>query len=248
MSVKIVQFPCLQDNYGFLVRDEQSGAVAAIDAPDPHVILAQLTALGWTLSCVLTTHWHADHAGGNALLRDATGARIFGPREIARHSPLDVPVDDADEIMLGATRIQVLNTGGHTLEHVSYYLPSEDVVFVGDTLFALGCGRVFEGTFPQMWESLCRLMALPDRTDVYCAHEYTQANARFASRWAGAPHIERRFAEVAELRRRGVPTVPTQIGIEKATNPFLRVAELFPDMAPAAAFEKLRTAKDHFTG
>lgn len=248
MSLTIVQFPCLQDNYGFLVRDDQSGIVAAVDAPDHEIILARLETLGWELSCIFTTHWHADHCGGNAHLKEVTGARIFGPTEIAQYSPLDVSVRDGDEIMLGTTLIHVLDTGGHTLEHVSYYIPSEDVVFVGDTLFALGCGRVFEGTFSQMWGSLSRLMALPDQTHVYCAHEYTETNARFASLWAGAPHIERRFAEVADLRRQGTSTIPTQIGLEKSTNPFLRVRELFPDMDPESAFEIIRTAKDNFTG
>lgn len=249
MPVTIHQFPCLSDNYGFLVRDEASGQVATIDTPDAEAILAQLGQLGWTLDLILNTHWHPDHAGGNETLKAATGATIMGPSEVTRIAPLDRALQDGDVVMLGETRFEVLDTGGHTLGHISYHDAVDGIAFVGDTLFALGCGRLFEGTAQQMWISLSRLAALPDRTTVYCAHEYTASNARFALSVDSDPELKARAESVFAARERGRPTVPTTIAAEKATNPFLRAPLLRPDaVSPAEAFAEIRAAKDSFKG
>jgi hydroxyacylglutathione hydrolase len=241
MSLSVRQFPCLADNYGFLVRDEASGAVACIDTPDADAVLAQLRAAGWGLDLILNTHWHPDHAGGNAAVKAATGATIVGPDEVTRIAPLDRAVADGDVVELGASRFEVIGAGGHTLGHIAYFAPADHVAFVGDTLFALGCGRLFEGTAPQMWASLSRLAALPDDTQVYCAHEYTAANARFALSVDDDPRLAARAEAIFAARARGEPTVPTSIGLEKATNPFLRARD-------ADDFAALRRAKDGFTG
>jgi hydroxyacylglutathione hydrolase len=241
MSLTVRQFPCLADNYGFLVRDEASGAVACVDTPDADAVLAELRAAGWSLDLILNTHWHPDHAGGNAAIKAATGATIVGPAEVTRIAPLDRVVADGDVVDLGDSRFEVIDTGGHTLGHVAYFAAADDLAFVGDTLFALGCGRLFEGTPAQMWASLSRLAALPDDTRVYCAHEYTAANARFALSVDDDPRLAARSEAIFAARARGEPTVPTSIGLEKATNPFLRAGD-------ADAFAALRSAKDSFKG
>lgn len=241
MPLIVRQFPCLSDNYGFLARDEATGLTACIDTPDADAILKELDVLGWSLSLILNTHWHRDHAGGNAAVKAATGAVIVGPAEVEKISPLDRKIVDGDMVELGETRLQVLATGGHTLGHVTYFDPDSQIAFVGDTLFALGCGRLFEGTAEQMWASLSRIAALPDETAVYCAHEYTAANARFALSVDDAPALKARAAEVFAARERGEPTVPTTIAREKATNPFLRAGD-------ATRFAAVRAAKDVFTG
>lgn len=249
MALIVHQFPCLSDNYGFLVRDEATGKVAAIDTPDAEAILAELGRLGWPLDMILNTHWHPDHAGGNEAIKTATGATIAGPAEVTRIAPLDRALRDGDVVMLGETRLQVIDTGGHTLGHISYHDAENAIAFVGDTLFALGCGRLFEGTAEQMWASLQRLTALPDETAVYCAHEYTASNARFALAVDNAPETKARAEGVFAARDRGEPTVPTTIGAEKATNPFLRAPLLRPHAAsPAQAFGDIRAAKDAFKG
>lgn len=249
MALTVHQFPCLSDNYGFLARDEASGAVATIDTPDADAILAQLKRLGWKLDLILNTHWHPDHAGGNEALKAATGATIIGPAEVRRIAPLDRAVEDGETVMLGETRFDVIDTGGHTLGHLTYHDAADAIAFVGDTLFALGCGRLFEGTPEQMWESLSRLTALPDETTVYCAHEYTAANARFALSIDDDPALQRRAEAVFAARERGEATVPTTIAAEKAANPFLRAPLLRPKAAtPAQAFAEIRAAKDSFKG
>jgi hydroxyacylglutathione hydrolase len=241
MSLTVRQFPCLADNYGFLVRDEASGAVACVDTPDADAVLAQLRAAGWGLDLILNTHWHPDHAGGNAAIKAATGATIVGPAEVTRIAPLDRAVTDGDLVDLGESRFEVIDTGGHTLGHITYFAAAERLAFVGDTLFALGCGRLFEGTATQMWASLSRLAALPDDTKVYCAHEYTASNARFALSVDNNPRLAERSEAIFAARARGEPTVPTSIGLEKATNPFLRARD-------ADDFATLRSAKDSFIG
>jgi hydroxyacylglutathione hydrolase len=241
MPLQVRQFPCLNDNYGFLARDEASGAVACIDTPDAGGILAELDRAGWKLDLILNTHWHPDHAGGNAEVQAATGATSVGPAEVERTVRLDRIVSGGDVVELGATRFGVIDTGGHTLGHVTYYDAADAIAFVGDTLFALGCGRLFEGTAAQMWDSLGRLAALPPRTTVYCAHEYTAANARFALTADDSPALAERARQVFEARQRGEPTVPTSIALELATNPFLRAGD-------AEAFAALRKAKDGFAG
>ena len=241
MSLAVHQFPCLSDNYGFLVRDEASGLAACVDTPEAGAILRELDRLGWTLALILNTHWHPDHAGGNEEIKARTGAKVVGPKEVTRIAPLDREVQGGDEVLLGETRFRVIESGGHTLGHVAYYDAEDGIAFVGDTLFALGCGRLFEGTPEQMWASLSRLAALPDDTRVYCAHEYTEANARFALSLGDDPVLKARATELSAARARGDPPVPTTIGLEKATNPFLRAAN-------AAAFADVRAAKDSFKG
>jgi hydroxyacylglutathione hydrolase len=253
MPLKVHQFPCLSDNYGFLARDEATGKVACIDTPDADAILAQLQRLGWTLDLILNTHWHPDHAGGNAAIQAATGCQIVGPQEVTRIAPLDRPVGDGDVVELGSTRLEVLETGGHTLGHITYVDRTDRIAFVGDTLFALGCGRLFEGTAEQMWTSLSRLAALPDDTRVYCAHEYTAANARFALSVDQSPALKARAEAVFAARERGEPTVPTTIGAEKAANPFLRAPALKAGLglggaSDSQAFAAVRQAKDVFKG
>jgi hydroxyacylglutathione hydrolase len=249
MPLTVHQFPCLSDNYGFLIRDEATGKVATIDTPDAAAIQAELAKLGWSLDLILNTHWHPDHAGGNEALKAATGATITGPAEVTRIAPLDRVVRGGDVVMLGETRFAVIDSGGHTLGHVAYHDAADGVAFVGDTLFALGCGRLFEGTAEQMWASLTRVAGLPDETTVYCAHEYTASNARFALSVDDDPALKARADAVFAARERGEPTVPTTIAAEKATNPFLRAPLLRPNAAsPAEAFAEIRAAKDSFKG
>nr|WP_295107669.1 hydroxyacylglutathione hydrolase [uncultured Caulobacter sp.] len=249
MPLNVHQFPCLSDNYGFLIRDEATGKVATIDTPDADAIQAELDKLGWTLDLILNTHWHPDHAGGNEALKKATGATIAGPAEVTRIAPLDRVLRGGDSILLGETRLDVIDSGGHTLGHIAYHDAKGGVAFVGDTLFALGCGRLFEGTAEQMWDSLSRVASLPDATTVYCAHEYTASNARFALSVDDDPALKARADQIFAARERGEPTVPTTIAAEKATNPFLRAPLLRPNAAsPAEAFAEIRAAKDSFKG
>ncbi len=250
MPLTVHQFACLSDNYGFLIRDEATGQAACIDTPDAAAILRELKTLGWTLTHILNTHWHPDHAGGNAEIKAATGCTVVGPAEVDRLGTApDRVVVDGDVVMLGETKFDVLDTGGHTLGHISFHDAADQIAFVGDTLFALGCGRLFEGTPQQMWTSLQKLTALPDRTAVYCAHEYTASNARFALSVDADPALKARTDAIFAARERGEWTVPTSIGLEKATNPFLRAPLLRPDIAdPAEAFGAVRAAKDGFKG
>jgi hydroxyacylglutathione hydrolase len=250
MPLTVRQFPCLSDNYGFVIRDEASDKTATIDTPDAAAVLSELKRAGWSLDFILNTHWHPDHAGGNAEIKAATGATIVGPAEVARIAPLDRIVADGDKVDLGETRFEVIGCGGHTLGHISYFDAKTHIAFVGDTLFALGCGRLFEGTAEQMWTSLQRLAALPDDTRVYCAHEYTASNARFALTVDSGPELKARAMAVFAAREKGEPTVPTTIGLEKATNPFLRAPLLAPNPGGQnfAAFAAIRAAKDSFRG
>lgn len=253
MSLTVRQFPCLSDNYGFLIRDDATGKTACIDTPDAKAILAELEKAGWGLDFILNTHWHPDHAGGNAEIQAATGARIVGPAEVTRIAPLDRTVAGGDTVDLGETRFEVIESGGHTLGHISYFDAADRVAFVGDTLFALGCGRLFEGTAEQMWASLQRLAALPDDTRVYCAHEYTASNARFALSVDDGPALKQRSEAIFAARERGEATVPTTIALEKATNPFLRAPQLAARVGKAGApdyeaFGAVRAAKDSFKG
>lgn len=253
MSITVHQFPCLEDNYGFLVRDNASGQVACIDTPDVERILAELEQLQWPLHWILNTHWHPDHAGGNQALRDATACGIIGPEEVERITPVDRVVGGGDVFAFGDLRVDVIDVGGHTHGHIAYHLSQEHTAFVGDALFPMGCGRLFEGTAEQMWASLGRLAALPKNTVIYCAHEYTVANARFALSLDDDPAVQERAASVFAARSRGEPTVPTTIGEELATNPFLRAPLLaqvagLPHTSDAEAFAAIRKAKDNFKG
>ncbi len=246
--LQIHQFPCLDDNYGFLVHESASGATAVIDTPDPDEILRQAAAKGWRITDIWNTHWHPDHAGGNAAIKAATGAHITGPAEVERIGLApDRVVGDGDAVMLGAVNARVLDVGGHTLGHIAYVCEADNVAFVGDALFALGCGRLFEGTPQQMWTSLQKLAALPDDITLYCAHEYTQSNARFALHVDPANDaLKARAAEIDRLRTQGRPTVPMTLAQEKATNPFLRAPVILNDLEPWQAFAELRKQKDTF--
>jgi hydroxyacylglutathione hydrolase len=222
-KLEIHQFPCLSDNYGVLIHDSQ-GQTAAIDAPDAKAVAAALKAKGWTLTHILTTHHHHDHTGGNLELKSATGCTIIGPRgEAAKVPGIDTQVGGGDTFRFGGHEVRVLDTPGHTAGHITYWLPQADTAFVGDTLFAMGCGRVIEGDAQMMWESLKKLIALPKETVVYCGHEYTQANARFAlTIEPDNAALQKRAKEVDALRAAGKPTLPTRLDIELETNPFLR--------------------------
>lgn len=221
---EIHQFPCLKDNYGVLVRDPVSGLVAAIDAPTSEEVAAALAAKGWKLTHILTTHRHGDHTDGNLALKAATGCTIIGPKGEADKVPgIDKAVGEGDTFMLGSLEVRVLETPGHTKGHITYWMPAAEVAFAGDTLFAMGCGRVFEGNMQEMWRSLEKLTKLPPSTIVYCGHEYTQANAKFALTIEPENEaLQARVREVEAKRARGETTLPTRIDIELATNPFLR--------------------------
>ena len=251
MPITVHQFRCLADNYGYLVRDAASGRVAAIDTPDADAYADELGRLGWGLDLILNTHWHPDHAGGNAALKTRFGAEIVGPAEVRKLSVVDREVANGDTIMLGDTAFGVIDTGGHTLGHITLHDAADAVAFVGDTLFTLGCGRLFEGTAEQMWASLSRLAALPDETTVYCAHEYTAANLAFARSVDDGAALAARAPAIEAAVAAGVPTVPTTIGEEKGTNPFLRAPALAMAAgadSDAAAFGMVRAAKDQFRG
>ncbi len=226
-GLEIHQFPCLEDNYGYLIRDSASGVTATVDTPSAAAIVGALAHKGWKLDYILNTHHHGDHAGGNLELKAKTGCRIVGPRADAERIPgIDIALGEGDSFELGSRRATVLDTPGHTRGHIVYVFAADHAAFVGDTLFAMGCGRLFEGTPGQMWDSLQKLLALPDETRVYCAHEYTQKNARFALTVDPANAVlAQRAAEVDRLRATGLPTVPTTIGRERQTNPFLRVGD-----------------------
>ena len=233
-------FPCLSDNYGFLVRDAATGTVATVDTPDADAILADLEKSGWgRLDLILNTHWHPDHTQGNAALKAATGCEIIGPEEVRKAAPLDRVVRGGDAVRLGETVLEVTDAPGHTLGHIVYRSPADAQAFVGDVLFVMGCGRLFEGSPEQMWDSLGKLAAWPDETVVWCAHEYTASNARFALSLDGRPEMEARAAGIFAMRERGEPTVPTTIAAERAFNPFLRARD-------AADFAARRAAKDAF--
>lgn len=253
MSLEIHQFPCLQDNYGFLLHDPDSGETTCIDTPDADAYLDAAAAKGWTITQIWNTHWHADHAGGNAAIKLATGCKITAPVvEATKIAGVDRVVAGGDQIKLGAYVANVIDVGGHTLGHIAYYLPAANIAFVGDSLFALGCGRMFEGTAPQFWGSLSRLKALPSHTTLYCAHEYTESNAKFAL-FADPDNaaLAEYGREIAEKRAQLQPTVPFTLERELATNPFLRaddaaVQARWGGSDAVATFAALREAKNNF--
>jgi hydroxyacylglutathione hydrolase len=222
-KLEIHQFPCLSDNFGVLIHDAD-GVTASIDAPDAAAVAAALKQKGWTLTHILTTHHHHDHTGGNQELKAATKCAIVGPRDEAGKIPgIDSKVGGGDTVRFGSHEVRVLDTPGHTAGHITYWIPTANVAFVGDTLFAIGCGRVIEGDAQMMWESLKRLIALPKETTVYCGHEYTQANAKFALTIEPEnAALQKRAKDVDALRAAGKPTLPTRMDLELETNPFLR--------------------------
>jgi hydroxyacylglutathione hydrolase len=224
MAAQIHLFPCLQDNFGVLLHDSGSGATAAIDAPEAVAVEAALKATGWRLSDILVTHHHADHTGGIAELKQKYSCRVVAPfGEAARIPMVDATVRENDKVKVGSLEARVFETPGHTAGHISYFFPADKVAFVGDTLFSIGCGRVIEGTPEMMWQSLLKLRGLPDDTRIYCGHEYTKANIRFAKTIEpGNAALNAREAEVDKLLAAHKPTIPSTIGEEKAANPFLR--------------------------
>jgi hydroxyacylglutathione hydrolase len=241
MTLQVARIPVLSDNYVWLAHDPASGETAVIDPAVAEPVLAAAAERGWTITQIWNTHWHPDHTGGNAEIKAATGAIITGPAAEAERIPtLDVQVTGADTVRIGAIEAQVIEVPAHTAGHIALHIPSEKVVFVGDTLFAMGCGRLFEGTAEQMFTNMRTLGALPPETVVYCAHEYTQSNGRYAL--VAEPDnadIAARMAEVDAARTRGEPTVPTTIALERATNPFMRAKD-------AAELAERRAAKDAF--
>ncbi len=224
MALDVLQFSCLSDNYGFLIRCSQTGVCAAIDTPDADVIAAEADKMGWDLTQVWNTHHHWDHAGGNESLRQTQGVTITAPgSEAATIGHIDTAVSHGDTVMLGHQKATVMDVGGHTLGHIAYWFEDANVAFVGDSLFALGCGRMFEGTPQQFQASLARLKALPGETVIYCAHEYTAANAAFALSVDPDNAALMAYAkDVSAKRARGEATVPTTIAKERTANPFLR--------------------------
>jgi len=253
-AVEIVQFLCLKDNYGYLIHDPASGQTAAVDTPDADAIIEQLEQRNWQLSHILTTHHHWDHIDGHQQLKERYNCQIIGPEANADVIPqLDQAVNHHDRLQIGNLMVDVIATPGHTLGHVVYWLPEQQALFAGDTLFSLGCGRLFEGSHQQMWQSLQRLAQLPGETAVYCAHEYTESNARFAlTIEPDNQALQARAAEVSQLRAAGQPTIPTTIRQEQQTNPFMRAdqPELQQQLQMAGAttvdiFTEIRTRKDN---
>lgn len=240
--LEVVRVPVLSDNYSWLVHDADSGATIVVDPGEAAPVQAAADARGWRIDAVWTTHWHPDHTGGNAALKSA-GVEIVAPAaEAAKIPTLDRGVAERDVLTLGAHAATVMTVPGHTQGHVAFHFVEEAIVFTGDTLFAMGCGRLFEGTPADMFANMQRYAAMPDRTRVYCGHEYTLSNARYAA--AAEPDntaIHARLAEVAAQRERDEATVPTTIATERATNPFLRAASV-------EEFARLRAGKDSFKG
>ncbi|WP_267395076.1 MULTISPECIES: hydroxyacylglutathione hydrolase [unclassified Sphingomonas] len=240
--LEIVRVPVLSDNYAWLLHDAASGETVVVDPGEAAPVLAAASARNWTIDGVWTTHWHPDHTGGNDAIK-ATGARITGPAaEAAKIRSLDVLVGEGDTVTLGDHVARVMQVPGHTQGHIAFHFADDRAIFTGDTLFAMGCGRLFEGTPADMFANMQRYAALPDDTQVYCGHEYTQSNGRYAlSAEPGNQAIVDRMAQVDAARAAGEATIPTTIGLERATNPFLR----------AATVEQLaehRRAKDNFRG
>lgn len=253
--LEIVQIPVLSDNYLYVVRDHESGETAIVDPAVEEPAIALFEERGWTPNYILNTHHHFDHVGANLALKEKYGLTIIGPAADRDRIPgIDVAVGEGDDVYLGDVKATVFDVPGHTRGHIAYHFEQDQALFCGDTLFAMGCGRLFEGTPEQMWQSLSKFTALPDETRVYCAHEYTEANAAFAlSVERGNPALEDRVKTVKAMRANGQPTIPTTIGLEKATNPFLRPMELSLqetiDMIGApivAVFAETRLRKDKF--
>lgn len=239
--LEIVRVPVLSDNYVWLIHDDESGETVVVDPGEAGPVIEAADARGWRIVQVWNTHWHPDHTAGNEAIKAAHGAIVTAPAaEAAKIPTADRLVAEGDTVAIGRRQARVWETPAHTAGHVSFHFEEEALVFVGDTMFAMGCGRLFEGTADQMHAALQRLAALPEPTVVYCAHEYTLSNARFAAHVEpGNGPIAERLAHVETLRARGEATVPTTIGQERATNPFVRIDS-------AAALAQLRAQKDQF--
>ncbi|WP_417623011.1 hydroxyacylglutathione hydrolase [Parasphingorhabdus sp.] len=239
--LEIIRIPVLSDNYVWLVHEPESLETMVVDPAVAEPVLAEADKRGWKITQIWNTHWHPDHTGGNAAIKEATGCQIIGPEaERERIPTLDRFVKEGDTARLGDVVADVIDVPAHTAGHIAFYFPTEKAAFVGDTLFAMGCGRLFEGTAEQMYDNMRKLEKLPDATKIYCAHEYTKSNGEYAL--VAEPDnlaLKERMAEVLTLRERGEATVPTTIKLERATNPFMRAAS-------AEQLAARRIAKDNF--
>lgn len=254
-SLEIEIFSCRSDNYGVLLRDPESGLVASIDAPEEQAITEAADRRGWKITHIFTTHHHQDHVEANLALKERYGCKIFGPAAEAVAIPgLDSAFGDGESFRFGDHRVDVIETPGHTAGHICYHFPDDKLLFAADTLFALGCGRLFERPAADMWHSLQKLAVLPDETAVYFGHEYTQSNARFALHINPEnARLQARAEEIDALRAEGKFTIPTTIGLEKETNPFLRAADpairrtlLMETRSNEEVFAEIRKRKDEF--
>jgi len=253
-NLEFHQFPCLSDNYGVLIHDKASGNAASIDAPDADAVEAALAETGWKLTHILVTHHHWDHVQGIDALKAKYGCHVLGPADEAdKISTLDETKSDGDSFEFGGETVNVISTPGHTLGMINFHFTLSNVVFTGDTLFALGCGRIFEGTPEMMWASMQKLMQLPEDTIIYCGHEYTQSNAKFALTIdPDNAELKSRAAEIDQLRASGKPTLPTTMAKELTTNPFLRASDAsirkhlnMESASDAEVFATIRKAKDN---
>ena len=255
MTLEIEQFTCRDDNFGILARNKETGTVFLVDAPEEGAIMRAIERTGWRPDLILTTHHHPDHVEANLALKQRFGLVIIGPEaEKAKIPGIDRTVKDGQTLDVAGEPTHVISTPGHTAGHICFYIPDEGLLFAGDTLFALGCGRLFEGSPQDMYGSLSRLAELPDETRVYCGHEYTQSNARFAiSVDPDNETLAKRVKEIDELRSKRLPTLPTTIGFEKRTNPFLRTGDPairkqlgMENASDVEVFAELRRRKDSF--
>ncbi len=253
--MELLIVPALKDNYVYALRDPESDVVAVVDPAEAGPVIREIEGRGWRVGAVFNTHHHDDHIAGDLQIKSRYRCPVIGPlSETGRIAEITHGVEPGGQYQFGSEMVQVIGTPGHTRGHLAFHFPKAGVVFCGDTLFSLGCGRLFEGTPEQMWESLCRLRALPADTQVCCAHEYTLANARFAlSVEPDNPALRARVEQARGQRDQGLPTIPTTIAQERATNPFLRADEpsvartLYMDgAAPALVFGELRRRKDRF--
>lgn len=243
MAIDIIRIPVLSDNYVWLVHESASGETMVVDPAVADPVLEEAARRGWRITQIWNTHWHPDHTGGNEAIKAATGCKIVGPAaEFGRIPTLDVQVGEGNIVALGSSEARVMEVPAHTAGHIAFHFAQERVVFVGDTLFPMGCGRLFEGTADQMFDNMARLAALPEETEVYCAHEYTQSNGRYAlvAEPDNAALVDR-MKGVDSARARWEATVPTTIGLERATNPFMRSSSV-------AQLAERRAAKDGFRG
>jgi hydroxyacylglutathione hydrolase len=255
MPLEVVTVPCLRDNYAYLLRDEATGKVALVDAPEPGPIETALRDRGWGLDLILITHHHADHIDGVDALRKAHGARVAGAAADVRRLPtLDIELREGATIAVGDSVAQVFEVPGHTVGHIAYYFPEANAAFTADSLMVMGCGRLFEGTPEQMWSSLSRLAALPDDTLIHSGHEYAESNTRFAMSVDGEnAALRTRATEIAAMRQMGGATVPARLDLERATNPFLRASDPafkarlgLENLPDAQVFAEVRRRKDAF--
>ncbi|MEM9670518.1 MAG: hydroxyacylglutathione hydrolase [Pseudomonadota bacterium] len=252
--LQIHQFPCLSDNYGFLVHDPDSRETLCIDTPDGEVYLQEAKKKGWEITQIWNTHWHPDHTGGNLAIKQATNCKVIGPvGEVEKIPGIDETVSGGDTVSIGTKRADVLDVPGHTIGHIAFYFADDEIAFVGDSVFALGCGRIFEGTPEMMWNSMLRIRELPETTTLYCAHEYTLGNAKFAITIDPENKMLMDYVdEINDKRHRNEFTVPMSLARELETNPFLRadVPNLQAAMGHAgdavATFTEIRSRKDNF--